>query len=180
MLGEIRTGCVAALALARGNTGPVSALTDFWRSFRAAAVAFPLSLLMLALVPHGFEMTGKLIAADIFGYICTWTAFPLIMVYVADRMQVFPHFWRFVIATNWANLLQSAVFTLVVLVNAAEFLPEPVSAMLFMAAWFWILLFKWRLARHGLGLAHFPAVAIVLLDLALRLVIARATIWFGS
>lgn len=180
MLGEIRTGCVAALALARGNTGPVSALTDFWRSFRAAAVAFPLSLLMLALVPHGFEMTGKLVAADIVGYICTWTAFPLIMVYVADRMQVFPHFWRFVIATNWANLLQSAVFTLVVLVNASGFLPEPISAMLFMAAWFWILLFKWRLARHGLGIAHFPAVAIVLLDLALRLVIARATIWFGS
>ncbi len=180
MLGEIRTGCAAALALAGGNTAPVSALGDFWRSFRAAVVAFPLSLLMLALVPHGFEMTGRLIAADIVGYICTWTAFPLIMVYMADRMLVFPHYWRFVIATNWANLLQSAVFTVVVLVNAAAFLPEPISAMLFMAAWFWILLFKWRLARHGLGIKHFPAVAIVLLDLALRLVIARATIWFGS
>ena len=180
MLAEIRTGCAAALALAGGNTGPVSALTDFWRSFRAAAAAFPLSLLMLAMAPHGFEMTGRLIAADLFGYICAWTAFPLIMVFVADRLLVFPHYWRFIVATNWANLLQSAVFALVVLVNAPGFLPEPVSAMLFMAAWFWILLFKWRLARHGLGIANLHAVAIVLLDLALRLFIARATIWFGS
>ena len=180
MLWDIRTGCAAALALAGGNAGPVSALGDVWRSFRAAVIAFPLSLLMLALVPHGFETTGKLVAADVFGYIITWTAFPLVMVYLAERMQVFPHYWRFIIATNWANLLQSAVFAFVVLVNAAGVLPEPVSAMLFMAVWFWILLFKWRIARHGLAIAHFPAVAVVLLDLALRLVIARATIWFGS
>ena len=180
MLWEIRTGCAAALALAGGNTGPVSALTDFWRSFRAAVVAFPLSLLVLALAPHGFEVSGKLVAADILGYIVTWTAFPLIVIYLADRMQVFPHYWRFITATNWANLLQSAVFTVVILVNASGALPEPVAAMLFMAAWFWILLFKWRLARHGLGIANLPAVAIVLLDLAVRLVIARATIWAGS
>ncbi len=180
MLWEIRTGCAAALALAGGNSGPVSALGDVWRSFRAALVAFPLSLLMLALVPHGFQVTGKLVAADIVGYIITWTAFPLIMVYLAARMQVFPHYWRFIIATNWANLLQAAAFAAVVLVNAAGVLPEAIAAMLFMAAWFWILLFKWRLARHGLGIAHFPAVAVVLLDLALRLVIARAVVWFGS
>lgn len=180
MLLEIRTGCAAALALAGGNAGPVSALTDFWRSFRAAIVAFPLSLLMLALVPHGLEVTGKLIAADIFGYIMTWTAFPLIAVYLADRMQVFPRYWRFIVATNWANLLQSAVFTLVIVVNTSGVLPEAVSAMLFMAVWFWILLFKWRLARNGLGIANFPAVGVVLLDLALRFAIAQATIWFGS
>ena len=179
MLGDIRTGCTAAMALAGGNAGPVSSLDDFWRSFRAAVVAFPLSLLMLALVPHGFEVTGKLIVADILGYICTWTAFPLIMVFVAERMQVFPHYQRFIIATNWANLLQGAVFTFVVLVNTTGIMPDAISAMLFMGAWFWILLFKWRLARHGLGIAHFPAVAIVLLDLALRLVIARAALWFG-
>lgn len=180
MLWDIRTGCAAALALAGGNTGPVSALTDFWRSFRAAVVAFPLSLLMLALAPHDLEVTGKLVASDIVGYIITWTAFPLIAVYLADRMQVFPNYWRFIVATNWANLLQSAVFTLVILVNASGTLPEPIAAMLVMAAWFWILLFKWRLARHGLGIANFPAVGIVLLDLALRLATARATIWFGS
>ena len=180
MFWEIRTGCAAALALAGGNAGPVSALPDFWRSFRAAVVAFPLSLLALAMAPHSFEVTTKLVAADLFGYIAAWTAFPLVMVYLADRMQVFPNYWRFVVATNWANLLQSAVFTLVILVRAAGVLPDPVAAMLFIAAWFWILLFKWRLARHGLGIANFPAVSIVLLDIALRLVIARATIWFGS
>ena len=180
MLWEIRTGCAAALALAGGNIGPVSALTDFWRSFRAAAVAFPLSLLVLAMTPHSFEVTTKLVAADLFGYIAAWTAFPLVMVYLADRMQVFPNYWRFVVATNWANLLQSVVFTVVILVNASGALPEPISAMLFMAAWFWILLFKWRLARHGLGIANFPAVGVVLLDIALRLFIARAIIWFGS
>ena len=180
MLWELRTGCAAALALAGGNTGPVSALTDFWRSFRAAAYAFPLSLLTLVLAPHGFEVTGKLVAADILGYVMTWTAFPLVAVYLADRMQVFPNYWRFITATNWANLLQSAVFTIVVLVNASGALPEPIAAMLFMAAWFWILLFKWRLARNGLGIANFPAVGIVLLDLGLRLVIARALIWFGT
>ena len=180
MLWEVRTGCAAALALAGGNARPVSALTDFWRSFRAAAVAFPLSLLMLAMTPHGFEVTAKLVAADVFGYIATWTAFPLVMVYLAERMQVFPRYWSFIVATNWANLLQSAVFCVVVLVNASGVLPEPIAAMLFLAAWFWILLFKWRIARHGLGIASLPAVGIVLLDLALRLVVARATIWFGS
>ena len=180
MLWEIRTGCAAALALAGGNAGPVSALPDFWRSFRAAAIAFPLSLLMLALAPHGLEVTGKLIAADIVGYIMTWTVFPLVAVYLADRMQVFANYWRYIIATNWANLLQSAVFTLVIMVNTSGVLPEVIAAMLFMVAWFWILLFKWRLARHGLGIASFPAVGIVVLDLALRLLIARATIWAGS
>ncbi len=180
MLEEIRKGCAAALALAAGRTGPVSALTDFWRSFLAAAVAFPLSLLMLALAPHGMDITAKLLAADILGYVVTWTAFPLVMVYLAERMQVFSHYWRFIIATNWANLLQGAVFAAVVLLNASGAVPEPVAAMLFMAVWFWILLFKWRLARHGLEIANLPAVGIVLLDLALRLVTARATVWFGS
>ena len=179
MLGEIRIGCAAALALAGGNAGPVSALPDFWRSFRAAIVAFPLSLLLLAMVPHGLEVTGKLVAADIVGYVITWTAFPLIAVYLADRLQVFQNYWRFITATNWANLIQSAVFALVILVNTSGVLPEVIAAMLFMAAWFWILLFKWRLARHGLGIANFAAVGIVLVDLALRLIVARATIWAG-
>jgi len=180
MLEEIRTGCAAALALAAGRTGPVSALTDFWRSFLAAVVAFPLSLLMLALAPHGLDITAKLVAADILGYVVSWTAFPLVMVYLADRMQAFRHYWRFIVATNWANLLQSAVFAAAVLLSASGATPEPVAAMFFVAAWVWILLFKWRLARHGLDIAHLPAVGIVVLDLALRLLTARATVWFGS
>ena len=180
MLQEIHSGCAAALALAGGNTGPVSRLTDFWRSFRAAIVAYPLALLALATAPLEFEVTTKLVVAETIGYVAAWVAFPLVMVYLADRMGAFTNYWRYIIATNWANLLQGAAVAVVILLDAPGFLPQPVTAMLFMGVWFWILLFKWRLARHGLGIEGFPAAGIVLLDLALRLFLARFTLWIGS
>src|SRR6266403_91977 len=91
---EVRLAMIGALRLARGDRGGLScfdrSLDGFWRSFRAAVIGYPLYLVLLSMrVTVGeWERSGALliITVETIAYVIAWTAFPLMMLIVTQRI----------------------------------------------------------------------------------------------
>ena len=178
-LNEVRDGCMASFSLARGDSGPIDRLADFWGSFRAAIPAYPLSILGLAAVQREIPFTGLLILMETIAFVIVWTAFPLALAYASDALGASARYPRYIIAHNWTNLIQAALFTAVLLLSAMG-LPAVLAGLLIMLAWIWLLLFKWNLARHGLGIGGGPALGIVTFDMLLRLSVGHYALWVAQ
>src|SRR5260370_35550151 len=82
---EVRLALVGALRLAKGDRSALScfdrSLDGFWRSFRAAIIAYPLYLMLLTMRASvaAWELSGGLhiITVETLASGMAWTAFPL-------------------------------------------------------------------------------------------------------
>jgi len=81
------------------------------RSFWAAAIGAPLYA-VIAVVSYGPPASGDPVRATAVlavGYVVTWTAFPLAMLYVADVLGRSHQYFRFLAAYNWATVVQHLI-----------------------------------------------------------------------
>src|SRR5215469_13609286 len=91
---EVRLALIGALRLARGDRGGMAYFDrspdGFWRSFRAAVISYPLYLVLLSMrvTVAEWEQSGALliITVETIAYVIAWTAFPLLMLIVAQRI----------------------------------------------------------------------------------------------
>src|SRR5260370_39594615 len=115
---EVRRALVGALRLAKGDRGALPcfdrSLDGFWRSFRAAIIAYPLYLLLLTMRVSvaEWERSGGLhiVVVETIGYVIAWTAFPLIMLPVMRWIDRTHRFFDFLVPYNWCQVPQSALF----------------------------------------------------------------------
>ena len=145
----------------------------YWKSFYAAAIVAPAYalLLILRLSEVGTRAGPVAIAAfEILAYIIGWVAFPLVMIYVCDRIGRFDRYLRYIAAHNWSNLIQIAVFLLAT-VLAKGFLGGAAAVFLGLAATVAILFYQWFIARAALEVSGGGAAAIVGLDLLISILI---------
>lgn len=180
---EIATGLYGAYRLARLDTGGMAwfdrTLSGFWKSFFAAVLAAPLYILLTAL--HLFDDTGRellemaggmrVFLIETLAYVIGWVLFPLVMIRVTDLLQREQEYFGFIIAYNWAGVLQIAAFLCAVVLSVSGLFPAAVGDFLSMIVFFAILYYQWFITRTALRIRAGAAVAIVCLDMALSIFI---------
>ena len=164
-----------ALRLARGDRGGLAcfdrSLDGFWRSFRAAGIAYPLYLVLLTMrvsVAEWQRSGGlQIVIVETIAYVIAWVAFPLIMLAVTRWIDRPNRFFDFMVPYNWFQVPQSALFVLIGLESESGVLGAPAAAALETAGVIAVLVYEWYIARVALDTTVYGAVFIVLVDLVL-------------
>jgi hypothetical protein len=178
---EVRLALAGALRLARGDRGGLSCFDrsaeGFWRSFRAAAIAYPLylALLSMRITVAEWERSGGLliITVETIAYVIAWVAFPLIMLTVTRWVGRAHRFFDFMVPYNWSQVPQSALFVLVGLESESGVLPAGPAQAVEIAAAVAALVYEWFIARVALDTTTSTAALIVLVDLLLGVLISH-------
>jgi hypothetical protein len=176
---EVSLALTGALRLARGDRGGLTcfdrSLDGFWRSFRAAAITYPLYLVLLTMrvsVAEWQRSGGwRVVLVETIGYVITWVAFPLIMLAVTRWIGRLHRFFDFMVPYNWCQVPQSALVVLVGIGSESRILSARAGESLDIAAWIATLVYEWYIARVALDTTGSAAVLIVLVDFVLGMVI---------
>lgn len=153
------------------NAGPAG----FWRSFWAAVIVAPFYAMLLATAYPSLETSGeplRFALAEGIAYVMAWTAYPLAMAWVTRQLDRFQYFIGYIVAYNWAAVLQNAVFIPINMLWIAGVLPPDIGFMLWLIAFSLILAYLWFIARTALALAPMAAASIVGIDLVLNVMIS--------
>jgi branched-subunit amino acid transport protein AzlD len=170
-----------ALRLARGDRGGLAcfdrSLDGFWRSFRAAAITYPLYLVLLTMRVSvaDWQRSGgwRIVIVETIGYVVAWVAFPLIMLEVTRWIGRANRFFDFMVPYNWCQVPQSALFVLVGVGTESQMLNHQAGASLDIVAAIATLIYEWYIARVALEITGSTAVFVVLVDLVLGVFISR-------
>ena len=169
-----------ALRLARGDRGGLACFDrshdGFWRSFRAAAITYPLYLMLLTMRVSvaEWQLSGgwRIVIVETIGYVIAWVAFPLIMLAVTRRIGRAHRFFDFMVPYNWCQLPQSALFVLVGIGSESGILSHRAGASLDIIIAIATLIYEWFIARVALDTTGSTA-AFVVVDLVLGVFINR-------
>ena len=147
-------------------------LEGFWRSFTAAALGAPIHALLL-FISKG-EGAGPLATwhgamVEAIAYVVTWTAFPLLMTRIAQRLGREERFFDYMVPYNWGALAQLLLFTLAAFLRLV--LPGFLGSVLVLVVIAAVLHLQWFIAREGLAISGRHAFLIVLADLSLSFMI---------
>ena len=178
---EVRLALVGALRLAKGDRGGLScfdrSLDGFWRSFRAAVIAYPLYLilLMMRVTIAEWERSGGfyIIVVETIAYVIAWVAFPLAMLTVTRWLNRSHRFFDFMVPYNWSQLPQSALFVLVGLQSTSDAISTQPAQVIEIAAAIAVLGYEWFIARVALETTAAAAALVVLVDLVLGVLISH-------
>jgi len=172
---EVRLALFGALRLAKGDRGGLScfdrSLDGFWRSFRAAVIAYPLYLilLMMRVTVVEWQRSGGwyIVTVETIAYVIAWVAFPLAMITVTRWIDRAHRFFDFMVPYNWSQLPQSALFVLVGLEAESGVLGTQLAQVIDLAAAIAVLVYEWFIARVSLETTASAAAFVVLVDLVL-------------
>jgi len=168
--GEVASGVYGAWLLARRrpeglnwfNATPIG----YWHSFWAALLVAP-AFLVLELITGGFgEAPGlRHVAVQVISYVIDWTAFPLLMVFIADTLNRGQHYMRYIVAYNWSAVVQMAIL-LPAAVMAVLF-PSAPTLLLVQGITIVLLVYRAYIAHVALEVNFGTSAGIVLLDVLL-------------
>ena len=180
---EVQLAVGGALRLARGDPRGLgffdTSIDGFWRSFRAAVICYPFFLILL-----GFRVSTArwqaaglmpIVIVETIGYVISWVAFPLLMLPLSRWLGREERFLPFMVAYNWSQVPQTALFVILAAGAASGLLPHAVAQLADFAAAVAVLLYEWYIARVALAVSSSQAVPVVLLDLVLGSVLSRIT-----
>lgn len=146
----------------------------FWRSFWAAGLLTPLFLVTLWLEASHIEdgsAATRLVLLQTIAYVINWVAYPLLMVHVADLLQRWPNYYRYMVAYNWFRLVEAAAIYPLVLLAAAGIVNLDALAFFSLMALSAMLLYDWFIAKVALDVDGGTAAGLVLIAFLLSLVI---------
>ena len=159
---------------ARGMTYFETSLAGFWRSFYAAVIVAPLYAVLL-LMRHAVDTTGvgavRFASVEAIAYVIAWVAFPLVMVSLARVLDREERYLGYIVAYNWASVLQNGLYLPLVMLGAAGVIPAGTAGPLSLIALSLILVYGWFIAKVALDVGAGTAVALVALDLVLSVFI---------
>ncbi len=193
---DFRVGLAAAVALFLGRPGALArfdvSLEGFWRSF--AAILLVLPSFAVAVVAEGSfqgaEMAANGLPAEDFPWgsfaaerlvslSLEWIALPVVLALIARRLGIAPRFVPFIVARNWGAAVSSALYAIPALLFVAGVLRADVTQILGLAVVLVALQYQYRIARQALAVPPGMAVAVVVLDVVLGLVVmlSVARLW---
>jgi len=179
---EVQLALTGAFRLARGDRGGLfcfdRSLEGFWRSFRAAVICYPLSLLLLTMrINVGeWQRSGgwRVVAIETISYVIGWVAFPLIMLSVTRWIGRATRYFDFIVPYNWCQLPEMALVVLIGTAIESGFIrPQAGAVVVMLLIWIAYPVYEWYIARVALGATIAEAIFIVLVDISLARVIAR-------
>jgi hypothetical protein len=172
-----------ALRLARGDASGLgwfdTSIDGFWRSFRAGLIAYPLFLILLAFRVSSAHWAAsgmfRIVVVETIGYVISWVAFPLLVLPVTRWLGREHRFLAFIVAYNWSQIPQTALFVLVGADAAAGLFPSGVAQLVEFVAAIAVLVYEWYIARVALQVSASQAVPVVALDMLLGVLLSRVT-----
>lgn len=159
---------------ARGMTYFETSLGGFWRSFYAAVIVAPMFavLLVMRYAAGGVAVGGvRFAVVEAIAYVIAWVAFPLVMVSLARLLKREERYLGYIVAYNWASVLQNGLYLPLVMLGMAGVMPAQTAGPLSLIALSLILVYGCFIAKVALGVSAWTAVALVALDLVLSVFI---------
>lgn len=177
-LGETIRALYGAYRLARFDAGGMqyfdASLDGFWKSFFAAVIIAPLYFLLLML---RFQAGGsdaalpRFFSAEAIAYVIAWVLFPLLMLSIAKVLDREKNYLGYIIAYNWANVLQNGIYLPVAILAQTGVIPPDAGSALGLMLLLAILVYSWFIARTALDIPGPAAAALVALDLILGILV---------
>lgn len=148
----------------------------FWKSFWVAAIILPVWALLVAdqAGTNGQAASLRYFLVQGIGYVVSWLAYPLLMVRLADVLDRWPRYYSYMVAYNWFQLVQTLAWLPVVLLLDRD-APRGLIGLLWLTTHGVLLGYSWFIARRGLKVDTGAAIALVIIDLLLSLLIDRLT-----
>jgi hypothetical protein len=178
---EVQLAVGGALRLAVGDRRGLgvfdASIEGFWRSFRAGLICYPLYLLLVVFrVADGqWEISGAvpILITETIAYVISWVAFPLLILPVARQLKRDDRFLSFMVAYNWSQIPQTALFVLVGLDGATGLLPSSGLHFAGLLAAIAAFVYEWYIARIALTVTGAQATLVVIIDLVLSTILGR-------
>jgi len=148
------------------------------RSFFAAALVLPTYVVLNLLLPVEEPVEhDELIVFVIYllDYVLTWTAFPVIAYYLCQSIDRESAFFRFLSATNWANLISIHLELLVVILLVGGIVPETLVPLVAIVVYAYLFAYQWFVTRHCLNVSAVGAAGITLLYFAVTILVSWLT-----
>ena len=147
----------------------------FWRSFLAALIVAPGYAILVGLelgeAPDAASLDwGGIALAQAVFYAISWVAFPLAMHFLTEWMDRRDAYIRYIVAYNWAAVLQMGVMLPAAALQAM--IPGNAGGLILLPAWAAVTFYQWYIARTALRIGGAAAAGVVGVDLALALAIA--------
>jgi hypothetical protein len=180
---EVWVALTGALQLARGDRRGLlcfdASEEGFWRSFRAAALCYPLYLILLAF-PIELGDTPqpdpwRVLAVETIHYVISWVAFPLMMLPLVDWLQRGDRFFGFMVAYNWCQVPQTAVFAAVALAGGVGLLSADGMLIADLIAGLAALVYEWYVSYVALAVSRPKAVIVIIADIVLATVLSHVS-----
>ena len=150
----------------------------FWRSFGSALICLPIWLVTVyqqALTLEN-EAAISFLIIQITSYIVAWLAYPLLVVKVADIFGLWPNYYRYMVAYNWFQPVMQLLWLPLLLVESIQGKEaSELAHLLYVVIQVVQGIYGWFLARFGLGLSPWNALALTFIDLLLGLFIVGIT-----
>lgn len=139
-------------------------------SFKAALLAAPVHLILIVLQTDWAQVSVGWFATlliHVISFVIDWTAFPLAMYYVARLCAREHNYFRYVVAYNWAQVLEISLFLIISVLAVGGPIPPALGGLLIFGALIAIFVYKGFIAYAALEATAPAIVGIVLLDLGL-------------
>lgn len=174
---EITRSLYGAWRLARRDPGGMNyfdlSIRGFWRSFGAAVVVLPVYIYFVAVNFDGTDAsTAWFVTVKILAYVAAWGTFPIVMVGLARMLNLTANYVPFIVASNWASVLQVLLFVPVNTLAAFGGLESGGGALLYLFTMLIVLVYQWFVARTALQTTKAIAGGLVAVDLVLGLFVA--------
>lgn len=179
---EVVSGLYGAFRLAcldrRGVDYFDKSLKGFWRSFFAAVLVLPLFIILIALrfgEPGLTTNAFRYVSIELISYVVSWVAFPLVILPFARQFDREDNYLGFIVAYNWASVLQSVFYIPIAMLAVTQTIPMPYDGIISILAISLIMVYVWFVTRVVLDVPPSTAIAVVGFDLILSIVIRALT-----
>ncbi|NQU61672.1 MAG: hypothetical protein HQ512_11130 [Rhodospirillales bacterium] len=170
-LREIVSALYGAYRLARFDPSGLDyfdqSIAGFWRSFFAAVLIAPVYLFLLMIRYSKFTedvWLFRFLAIETIVYVIAWVTFPLAMVYLAKAFEREEFYIRFIVAYNWAGVLQNAIYLPIGILGTAGLVSLDNANAMGLVALSLILIYNGFIARTALNVSVGAAAGLVGLD----------------
>jgi hypothetical protein len=150
----------------------------FWRSFRAFALMVPAYALAAAAEHQQFAGLPSVpfsdttfVVAKTIAAVFDWITFPILLALVAEPLGITRSYPAFIVARNWGAVLASAPFAVVDAFYILGMLGEDIANIATIILLLVQLRYNYLIASRALGAGIGLAVAVVIADFAVSLVI---------
>lgn len=146
----------------------------FWRSFLAAALIAPFYAVLAGLMfteSQPLPSPVRFAIAEALYFAVSWLAYPVVIYELTARLGCRDRFIPYIVAYNWAAVLQNALFLPIKILAVAGIWSPTVSGLVELAALAAVVAYMWFIARSALGIKPALAAGLVVLDLALSIII---------
>jgi hypothetical protein len=146
----------------------------FWRSFNTAFIIAPFYIVLLLMRYKMDEVPSsaiRFISVEITAYIISWIAFPVIVDFLITAMDRREKFIRFIIAYNWAKVLQNLIYLPIAMLSVNGIFSAGGAAFLGLTMLVFFMIYIWFITKTALNISGKLSASIVAIDFALSLLI---------